>query len=217
MAKAFPMIQAKVTRELGPSTCATAGKQKTRLTAVLLLVLTTSCGSAVLDYLTVFRIQGKIVEEDTSKPIVGAFVHFIDSGLDDHSESQPELIGRTDEHGRIVATLNYPWGVRRGSRRRQSPPSFQIRISAPGFAPTVQTFVLHELERFNDGTVIVPIDSMLSRDVELGSSHPGICSPRMAHRSPVPPATSTTLTANWSPVRTPEGSPPPGRWTSSTG
>jgi len=36
-----------------------------------------SCGSVVLDYLTVFHFRGTILDEQTGKPIGGATVHFI--------------------------------------------------------------------------------------------------------------------------------------------
>jgi hypothetical protein len=69
------------------------------------------CATRPIYSVTIFAIQGRVIDQESNFPLEKVNVYFIDTGYDDHRSGQPTPIkvAQSDERGNIEARLNYPW------------------------------------------------------------------------------------------------------------
>lgn len=128
-----------------------------------------SCTSLTVDRKDTFWIQAEVRSESGS-PVEGAQVYFIDSGMDDwrRGEVTSDLLATSDAEGKLGTSYEYWWGYHVRGRRLRPPSSgeerrFAILITKPGYAPFRASFVLHALQKQDDGASKVDLGRVVLR------------------------------------------------------
>ena len=89
------------------------------------------CASRPIYSVTIFAIQGRVIDKESNFPLEKVDVYFIDTGYDHNRSRQPTPIkvAQSDSKGIINARLNYLW--RRKKSVFTNPPSatFDIVLS----------------------------------------------------------------------------------------
>ena len=107
---------------------------------------------AKVDCLSEFKLSGNVNKQDSSIPLEGAKVYFIDQGFDTHRskvENRME-IGKTDDHGVINAKFEYFWGYDKSWFHKEPPMTFEILVTKQGFKERKLFFKAADLKRSED-------------------------------------------------------------------
>ncbi len=113
-----------------------------------------------IDYMTVFRLRGKVVDKDTGAPVAGAEVRFVDRGLDRRRSKDPERFrisaGKSDDRGVIDSTLEYFWGFTYARFSGSPKKDFEIVLARDGYRDATMKFNLAQLKTV-EGKVVLDL------------------------------------------------------------
>ncbi len=100
-----------------------------------------ACATHQFDSVTIFSIEGRVLDQATNFPLQEAKVYFIDTGYDDTLSSKPTPIeiAQSNSRGKIEARFNYWWAQKRSVFDHRPEPSFVIVLSRE----------LYETQRFH--------------------------------------------------------------------
>ena len=124
-----------------------------RIAILLSLILTLLIGCvAKVDCLSVFKVNGSIFSPDSSIPLEGAKVIFIDKGFDTYRskvENSME-IGEANNRGVINTKFEYFWGYDKSWFHKEPPMIFEILVIKKGFKERKLFFKAADLEQSDD-------------------------------------------------------------------
>jgi hypothetical protein len=126
------------------------------------------CATQQMSAVTIFWIQGRVLDKESSFPLEGVNVYFVDTGYDYTLSRQatPIKLTQSDSRGKIAARFNYLW-VRRKSAFGNAPKAtLDIVLSIDHYK--TQTFHFKESELETDGlTFLIDLkDVYLVREME---------------------------------------------------
>ena len=80
--------------------------------SMLLSLCVVACATQYVDSVTIFQIQGRVLDQVSNFPLKDVDVYFIDTGYDDtfSKQEKPFKIGRSNSKGKINVRFNYWWG-----------------------------------------------------------------------------------------------------------
>lgn len=107
---------------------------------------------AKVDCLSEFRVSGSIFNQESSTPLKGAKVYFIDKGFDTYRSKgeNKEEIGKSDDHGIINTKFEYFWGYDKSWFYKEPPMTFEILFTKQGFKERRLFFKANDLEHSGD-------------------------------------------------------------------
>jgi len=106
------------------------------------------CATRPIYSITIFAIQGRVIDRESNFPLEKVDVYFIDTGYDDNRSRQPIPIKVTqsDERGKIEARLNYPWGRKTSGFSPPPRETFDIVLSRERYQTKRLHFKQSELQ-----------------------------------------------------------------------
>ncbi|MGD8471986.1 MAG: hypothetical protein PVF78_11595 [Desulfobacterales bacterium] len=113
------------------------------------------CATQPIRSVTIFSIQGRVLDKESNFPLENVNVYFIDTGFDYIRSKKPTPIkvAESDSRGKIDARLNYLW-VRRETVSNQSfKGTLDIVLSKDLYE--TQTFHFKESELKTDGVTFL--------------------------------------------------------------
>jgi hypothetical protein len=89
------------------------------------------CATRPIYSVTIFAIQGRVIDKQSNFPLEKVDVYFIDTGYDDNRSRQPTPIqvAQSDARGKIEARLNYLWARRKSGFNNLPEATFDIVLS----------------------------------------------------------------------------------------
>lgn len=123
--------------------------------SLLILLGLFACATQLVESVTIFSIQGRVLEAQTNFPLEGVSVHFIDGGYDDILSKKPTpiTIGRSNSRGKIDLRFNYLWGRKKSVFDHRPKATFDIVLSRESYA--TQRFHFKESELPTDGVTLL--------------------------------------------------------------
>jgi hypothetical protein len=106
------------------------------------------CATQYKDSVTIFQIQGRVLDQASSFPLQGVDVYFIDTGYDDTLSimQKPLKIAQSDARGKIVARFNYWWGREVSAFDPGPKATFDIVLSTESYVEKRLQFKQSELQ-----------------------------------------------------------------------
>ena len=109
------------------------------------------CATQPIRSVTIFSIQGRVLDKESNFPLEKVNVYFIDTGFDyTRSKKQiPIKVAESDSRGKIDARLNYLWERRKTGFNSSPKGTLDILLSKDRYE--TQTFHFKESELITDG------------------------------------------------------------------
>jgi hypothetical protein len=109
------------------------------------------CATQPIRSVTIFSIQGRVLDKESNFPLEKVNVYFIDTGFDyTRSKKQiPIKVAESDSRGKIDARLNYLWERRKTGFNSSPKGTLDIVLSKDRYE--TQTFHFKESELITDG------------------------------------------------------------------
>jgi hypothetical protein len=128
-------------------------------------VLMMGCFSKKVDYLDVFRFNGKIISEYDKQPIAGGSISFIDIGFDDHRKESGEAIKvcESSDSGEFSCEFEYFWGTTKNMFSEEPTKEFIIRIKKNNYHNKELPFYADKLKKTDGGYRIDIGDILLKK------------------------------------------------------
>jgi hypothetical protein len=106
------------------------------------------CATQQIRSVTIFSIQGRVLDKESNFPLEKVDVLFIDTGYDDTLSEQrtPIRVGQTNSRGKIGARLNYLWKRRETALSRPPEATFDIALSKDLYKTKIFHFKESELK-----------------------------------------------------------------------
>lgn len=106
------------------------------------------CATRPIYSVTIFTIQGRVIDQESNFPLEKVNVYFIDTGYDDNRSRQPTPIkvAQSDERGKIEARLNYPWARKASGVSHPLRATFDIVLSRERYQTKRLHFKQSELQ-----------------------------------------------------------------------
>jgi hypothetical protein len=106
------------------------------------------CATQQIRSVTIFSIQGRVLDKESNFPLEKVDVFFIDTGYDDTLSKQrtPIKITQTNSRGIIAARLNYLWKTRKTAFGRPSKATLDIVLSKDLYKTKIFHFKESELK-----------------------------------------------------------------------
>jgi hypothetical protein len=126
------------------------------------------CATQQIHSVTIFSIQGRVLDKESNFPLEKVEVFFIDTGYD-HTRSQkrtPIKVAQTNSRGKIGARLNYLWQTRKTAFSPAPEATFDIVLSKDLYK--LMVFHFKESELKTDGvTFLVNLEDVyMVRELE---------------------------------------------------
>ena len=109
------------------------------------------CATQPIRSVTIFSIQGRVLDKESNFPLEKVNVYFIDTGFDytRSRERTPIKVAESDSRGKIDARLNYLWERRKPGYNSSPNGTLDIVLSKDLYE--TQTFHFKESELITDG------------------------------------------------------------------
>lgn len=122
---------------------------------VLISLSIVACATQQIDAVTIFAIEGRVLDQASNFPLQDVNVYFIDTGYDDTLSKQqtPVKIARSNARGKIAARLNYWWGKKMSVFDNRPKATFDIVLSREAYAE--KRFHFKESELQTDGVTFL--------------------------------------------------------------
>ena len=113
------------------------------------------CATQQIHSVTIFSIQGRVLDKESNFPLEKVDVFFIDTGYDDTRSKQrtPIKVAQTNSRGKIQARLNYLW-IRRETAF-SDPPKATLDIVLSKDLYKTKIFHFKESELKTDGVTFL--------------------------------------------------------------
>lgn len=123
--------------------------------SVLISLIIVACATQQIDSVTIFAIEGRVLDQASNFPLQDVNVYFIDTGYDDTLSKQqtPVKIAQSNARGKIAARFNYWWGKKMSVFDNRPKATFDIVISREAFA--AKRFHFKESELQTDGVTFL--------------------------------------------------------------
>ena len=110
-----------------------------------------ACATQPIRSVTIFSIQGRVLDKESNFPLEKVNVYFIDTGFDytRSRERTPIKAAESDSRGKIDARLNYLWERRKTGLNSSPKGTLDIVLSKDRYE--TQTFHFKESELITDG------------------------------------------------------------------
>ena len=126
------------------------------------------CATQRSSSVTIFHIQGRVLDKESSFPLEAVDVYFIDTGYDYTLSKQgtPIKVTQTNSRGKIAARFNYLWENRRTAF--SNPPKATLDIVLTRDLYKTKTFHFKESELKTDGlTFLIDLEDVyMVRELE---------------------------------------------------
>ena len=125
---------------------------KTRLIIAVFIGLGIfGCAGHQMSSVTIFWIQGRVLDKESNFPLEGVHVYFVDTGYDYTLSRQatPLKLTQSDSRGKIAARFNYLWERRKTAF--SDPPKATLDIVLTRDLYETKTFHFKESELETDG------------------------------------------------------------------
>ena len=142
---------------------------KTSLMITVLIGLgVIGCATQQIHSITIFSIQGRVLDKESNFPLEKVDVFFIDTGYNYSLSKQrtPIKVAQTNSRGKIVARLNYLWKRRKSAFSYPPKATFDIALSKDLYKKKVFHFKESELK--TDGvTFLIDLEDVyMVRELE---------------------------------------------------
>lgn len=116
--------------------------------SVLISLSIAACATQQIDSVTIFSIEGRVLDQASNFPLQDVNVYFIDTGYDDTLSKQqtPVKIARSNARGKITARFNYWWGKKMSVLDNRPKATFDIVLSREAYAEKRFHFIESELQ-----------------------------------------------------------------------
>ena len=123
--------------------------------SVLISLIIVACATQQMDSVTIFAIEGRVLDQASNFPLQDVNVYFIDTGYDDTFSKQqtPVKIAQSNARGKIAARFNYWWGKKMSVFVNRPKATFDIVLSREAFA--AKRFHFKESELQTDGVTFL--------------------------------------------------------------
>lgn len=123
--------------------------------SVLISLIIVACATQQIDSVTIFAIEGRVLDQASNFPLQDVNVYFIDTGYDDTLSKQqtPVKIAQSNARGKIAARFNYWWGKKMSVFDNRPKATFDIVLSREAFA--AKRFHFKESELQTDGVTFL--------------------------------------------------------------
>lgn len=142
-------------------------KTSLMITALIALGII-GCAAQQIRSVTIFSIQGRVLDKESNFPLEMVDVFFIDTGYDYRLVKQktPIKVTRTDSRGKITARLNYLWQRRKTAFSHPPEATLDIVLSKDLYKMKVLHFKESELK--TDGvTFLIDLEDVyMVREME---------------------------------------------------
>jgi hypothetical protein len=126
------------------------------------------CATQRISSVTIFWIQGRVLDKESSFPLEGVNVFFVDNGYDYTLSRQatPIKLTQSNSRGKIAARFNYLWERRKTAFN--NPPKATLDIVLSRDLYKTQTFHFKESELETDGvTFLIDLEDVyMVREME---------------------------------------------------
>jgi hypothetical protein len=125
---------------------------KIRLMITVFIVLgILGCATQQISSVTIFWIQGRVLDKESSFPLEGVNVYFVDTGYDYTFSRQatPIKVTQSDSMGKIAVRFNYLWERRQTAFSNAPKATLNIVLSSDLYK--TKTFHFKESELETDG------------------------------------------------------------------
>ena len=109
------------------------------------------CATQQISAVTIFWIQGRVLDKESSFPLEGVNVYFVDTGYDYtlSRHATPIKLTQSNSRGKIAARFNYLWERRKSVFN--NPPKATLNIVLSSDLYNTKTFHFKESELETDG------------------------------------------------------------------
>ena len=126
------------------------------------------CATQQIYSVTIFSIQGRVLDKESNFPLEKVDVFFIDTGYDDTRSNQraPIKVAQTNSRGKFEARLNYLWQTRKTAF--SPPPKATLDIVLSKDLYKTKIFHFKESELKTDGvTFLINLEDVyMVREIE---------------------------------------------------
>ena len=126
------------------------------------------CATQHIRSVTIFWIQGRVLDKESSFPLEGVNVYFVDTGYDYtlSRHATPIKVTQSNSRGKIAARFNYLWERRKSAFGNAPKATLDIVLSIDRYK--TQTFHFKESELETDGlTFLIDLkDVYMVREME---------------------------------------------------
>lgn len=127
----------------------------------LLSLSVVACATPYMDSVTIFQIEGRVLDQASNFPLEDVNVYFIDTGYDDtlSKQQRPFKIGQSNSRGNINVRFNYWWGRKTSIFDKRPIATFDIVLSRASYEEHRSHFKESELK--TDGvTFLVDLEDV---------------------------------------------------------
>jgi hypothetical protein len=121
-----------------------------------------TCATKPIHSVTIFAIEGRVLDKESNFPLDNVNVYFIDTGFDEtlSKEAVPLEIGHSDAKGKINLRFNYLWQRKESAFYDAARKTFEILLSRDSYK--TQRFHFKESDLPTDGiTYLVNLEDVL--------------------------------------------------------
>jgi len=126
------------------------------------------CATQHISAVTIFWIQGRVLDKESSFPLEGVNVYFVDTGYDYTLSRQatPIRLTQSNSRGKIAARFNYLWERRKSAFGNAPKAALDIVLSIDLYK--TKTFHFKESELETDGlTFLIDLEDVyMTREME---------------------------------------------------
>jgi len=128
-------------------------KSTLRLFIIIFCVLSSAygCFYKKVDSLSLFKINGKIIDSKNRDPIEGASILFVDVGFDEHKKEsgEPIKICESSNKGDVICSFEYFWGRTEGMFVGKPSKKFFIKVEKNTYHSKKVLFDANSIRRIN--------------------------------------------------------------------
>ena len=116
--------------------------------AVLIGLAIIGCATQQIHSVTIFSIQGRVLDRESNFPLEKVNVFFVDTGYDYALSRQrtPIMVAQTNSRGKIGARLNYLWQKRKTAFSHPPEATLEIVLSKDLYKTEILHFKESELK-----------------------------------------------------------------------
>ena len=103
------------------------------------------CAAQQIHSVTIFSIQGRVLDKESNFPLEKVDVFFIDTGYDDNQRA-PIKVAQSNSRGQFEARLNYLWQTRKTAFSHPSRATLEIVLSKDLYKTEILHFKESELK-----------------------------------------------------------------------
>ena len=126
------------------------------------------CATQRSSSVTIFYIQGRVLDKESSFPLEGVHVYFVDTGYDYilSRQATPNRVAQSNSRGKIAARFNYLWETK--TTAFSNPPKATLDIVLTRDLYKTKTFHFKESELETDGlTFLIDLEDVyMVRELE---------------------------------------------------